>query len=133
MTLPVTGVDPGTTSLPDAELYLLVAGGFSLSAAGGSALACTPATSAESDRIIDSAQVVLATASTTPTTSTTETAGPGATTGPSATTSPARPALVQTDQPQSGPGILPLLALGLGAVALGGGMAVALARRARRH
>jgi hypothetical protein len=53
---------------------------------------------------------------------------------PDATGGPARPELVQTDQPQSDPSALPLVALGLGAAAaLGGGVAAARAARGKRH
>lgn len=134
MTIGLTGVDAGSFSHSDAETYLLIADDFSLSSDDGTVtMSCATTDSREVTRVIDSVTVTLGPAPTSPAPTTTATTGPTSSVSPSVSASPVRPTLVQTDQPRSGTGALPVLGLGLGAVALGGGLVAARTVRGRRH
>ena len=128
MTLDLTGISGLTTSLNEAEPWAMVAWDFSLTGeAGPSTLSCRPPNGLG---VIDRVNTMVAPTTTPATTSPSESASA------STTASPVRPALVQTDQPQPTSSALPLLAAGLGALALLGGGAAAVRAasvRGRRH
>jgi len=125
MTLDLTGTSGLTTSLNEQEPWSMVAWDFSLTGeAGPSTLSCRPPNGLG---VIDTVNTMVAPTTTPATTSPSEPASA------STAASPVRPTLVQTDQPRSGTGALPVLGLGLGAVALGSGLVAARAVRARRH